>query len=259
MPLLNHYCFLERNLRKISNNLQEKASKVNLAEQSEKSERELRQFKDSKLRSLPHLVGEEHIFGQLHMWFVFLLRSQIFKNVLPNIIECPVDCCLIGKLKNLYDGMPQNVFETIAYCILTGITVTENQVDCVKYFHQLLPTKFKIPTGGKSCTVFKQSNWDVNFEGVLPQKLPKLYTSIETAFKNKNMLVSTLQYHIMSLIMKWFNIACVLNWAPNKCDNLLLSLEVQKCDLPLLSYWIPQCNACTTLPNTDNWLNKSGL
>lgn len=256
IPLLNHYYFIEKNLKKISSELQEKAAKVNMAEQSEKSQREMRQSKDCcKLRSLPHLVGEEHVFGHLHMSFVFLLRSEIYRNIPHSVCECPVECPSIGNLRDLYFDMPKEKFEVIAYCTLTGITVIEEKVDIVKHFQQLLPKKFVLPIGGRLCRVSKADNWVVDFEGTLPKNLPKLYKSLEIDLKNKCISELTLQYQIMSLILKWFNIACVVSWAPHNC-HLLNSLEVQKCDMPLLSYWVPQSNACVELCSTGDWFKK---
>lgn len=243
----------------ISTELQEKAGKVNMAEQSEKSQRDMRQSKECcKLRSLPHLVGEEHVFGHLHMWFVFLLRAEIYKNIPHTVPECPVECNSIGKLRDLYFEMPHKVFHILLYCILTGISVTEEKVDALKYFQQLLPKKFILPTGGKICKIFKDDNWNVTFDGILPKNLPRLSNSIETILKNKAISESTLQYQIMSLIMRWFNIACVIGWAPNNCDNLFQSLGVQKCDMPLLSYWIPQSMLCVELCVTNEWFKKCG-
>lgn len=228
-----------------------------MAEQSEKSQREIRQSKECcKLRSLPHLVGDEHAFGFIHMWFVFLLRAEIYKNVPHSVPECPVDCSSIGILRKLYYSMNKHVFQKIAYCILTGITIIEDDVDIVKYFKQLLPSKFILPVGGISCKIFKTNSWEVIFERTLPTKLPNLYYSIEKILGTESISESTVQYQIMSLIMKWFNIACVLSWTPNKCDSLYNILGVLKCDMPLLSYWIPQSNACVELSTTEDLLGK---
>lgn len=257
IPLLNHYYFIEKNLKKISSDLQEKAARVNLAEQSVKSQREMRQSKECcKLRSLPHLVGEEHIFGHLHMWFVFLLRSEIYKNIPHNVPECPVDCSSVGKLRELYFIMPREIFEKISYCILVGVTLIEEGVDIIKDFRQLLPKKFSLPTRGVSCRVCKKDSWGVIFEGTLPKKLPRLYAAAEKLLMNKSLSESTLCYQMMSLILRWFNIACVLSFAPNNCNQLFISLEVQKCDMPLLSYWVPQSKACVEICGSDFWLKN---
>lgn len=256
IPLLNHYYFIEKNLQIISNELQANAAKVNMAEQSEKSQREIRQSKECKLRSLPYLVGEEHVFGHLHMWFVFLLRSEIYKIIPHPVPDCPIECPSIGKLRDLYFDLKKDMFEKIAYCVLTGITVMEDNVDIIRHFKQLLPRKFVIPTGGKVCKVLKRDNLVVNFEGTLPTTLPKLYSSVESILQNKIISESTLQYQIMSVIMRWFNIACVIGWTPNNYNGLFKSLGVQKCDMPLISYWVPQSKACVELCTTEEWFKK---
>lgn len=175
------------------------------------------------------------------------------------IPECPVDCSTIGKLRDLYFEMPNKVFQKVLYCILTGITVVEEKVDILKHFQQLLPKKFILSTGGKICKIFKDDNWNAEFDGLLPKNVPRLSNSIEKMLNNKAILESTLQYQIMSDIMRWFNIACIIGWAPNNCDNLLQSLGVQKCDMPLLSYWIPQSMACVELCTTNDWFQKCGI
>lgn len=254
---MNHYYYIEKNLIKISQELQDKASEVNMAEQSEKSQREIRQSKEyCKLRSLPYLVGEEYVFGHLHMWFVFLLRSEVYKNIPHSIPECPVDCPTIRNLRDLYFEMSPESFAKVAYCILTGIAVKENNVDIVCHFRQLLPKKFVLPLGEKYCEVSKNNNWLVRFEGTLPKNLPRLYCSVEKVLSNRNISESTMKFQVMSLVMRWFNIACVLNWTQDKCNELYHSLEVQKCDMPLLSYWIPQCSKCVSLCETEKWMEK---
>lgn len=258
IPLLNHYSFIEKNLKIISTELQEKAGKVNIAEQSEKSQRDMRQSKECcKLRSLPDLVGEGHVFGHLHMWFVFLLRSEIYRNIPHTVPECPVDCSSIGKLRDLYFEIPNKDFQKILYCILTGICVIEERVDVLKYFLQLLPNNFRLPTDGKICKISKHdNNWSTEFSGCLPKNIPKLVNSVEMTLTNKAIPESTLQYQTISLIMRWFNIACVIGWAPSNCDSLFQSLGVQKCDMPVLSYWIPQSLEFVKVCTTNEWFQK---
>lgn len=258
---MNHYEFIEKNLEKISSELQEKADKVNVAEQSQKSQRDVRQLRGSTykptLRSLPHLVGEPYVFGHLHMWFVFLLRSEIYRIVPHSVPECPVELQDVKELKELYKNMPSHIFETILYCVLTGIKIEENNLDIVKYFRQLLPKQFKLPTAGRACKIDKSDNhWEMQFQGVIPNILPRLQTIIQNTLNELNMSEIAVSYHLSSLIMRWFNIACVLGWAPIPCDDLTRTLEVHKCDMPLLSYWISQSNVCVEPCKTD-WFIKN--
>lgn len=259
--MLNHYDFIERNLKEISCELQEKANKVNLAEQSQKSQRDMRQVRGSNykltLRALPQLIGEPYIFGQLHMWFVFLLKAEIYKVIPHNVPKCPVDCLTTKELRELYKEMPKDVFQTLIYCTLTGIKVEEEHTDVLKHFRQLLPSRFILPSTGKVFKLHKHTSWVVEFDGTLPKTFPSLQTYIEAALSDTNMVASALPYHLESLIMRWFNISCILSWAPSSCDNLKRSLEVRSCDMPLLSYWVPQSRQCVELCDND-WFNKDG-
>lgn len=246
ISLLSHYDFVEKHLKRISTDLQQKAEKFNSTERSSTTS------VDKILRSLPELVGERNIFAQLHMWFVFLLRAEIFKNIPHDIPSCPVNCSLIEKLRNIKLEMPNSVYDTISYCILTGIRVEENNLDILKYFQQLLPKGFQLPTVGMVCRISRpKEKWNVNFDGSLPLILPCLHVSIKEALENMNITNSALQYHIMSLIMHWFSISCVLNWTSTHSEVLLRTLEVRKCDTPLLDYWIPQSSECVEICKTD--------
>nr|XP_023028673.1 folliculin [Leptinotarsa decemlineata] len=259
IPLLNHYNFIEDNLRHISEELQQKADNSTSAEETTAYRRDFEQFQNAskvQLRPLPQLVNEHNVFAHLHMWFVFLLRAKIYRNVPHSVPQCPVECSSVNMLRELGKEMPENVFQTILYCTLTGITVTECNTDILKHFRQLLPKKFALPASGKSCEVFKTDNvWSCKFDATFPINIPRLISSIEVAVKNPDISDTTLSYHLMDLIMHWFSNACVLSWATNSCDELMRLLEIRKCDLPLLAYWIPQSGGCVEMCTTD-WFKK---
>ncbi|XP_050506567.1 uncharacterized protein LOC126884606 [Diabrotica virgifera virgifera] len=246
ISLLSHYDFIENNLKKISEGIQQKADKLNTTERSSTNNME------KVLRSLPELIGESAIYAQLHMWFVFLLRSKIFQRVPHNIPSCPVDCSSIEKLRNVKLEMSDAVYDTIAYCVLTGIHIEEVDTSIVKYFQELLPKGFKLPSKGQLCTISKIKDiWNVKFEGSVPLILPRLHTCIKEALEDTSISNSALYHQIKSLIMHWYSISCVLSWSKKHCDNLMRTLEIHKCDMPLLSYWIPQSGACVELCKTD--------
>lgn len=249
ISLLSHYDFLEMNLKRISEDLQQKAEKFNVVEMSSNKE---------ELRSLPELIGESNIFAQLHMWFVFLLTAKIFKNIPHNIPTCPINCPSIEKLRILKLEMSDIVYDTVSYCTLTGIKIEENNSDVLRYFQELLPIGFKLPNSGKLCSISKTcENWNVSFQGTLPQTLPKLHTSIKQALEDTTISNSALYYHIKSFIMYWFNISCVLSWTSNPCEKLTRTLEVHKCDMPLLSYWISQTSGCVKLCQSDYFMSTN--
>ncbi|KAG5887417.1 hypothetical protein JTB14_024616 [Gonioctena quinquepunctata] len=259
VPLLNHYDFIEENLKHISEELQQKADNSNTTEKTSAYKKDVEQSQNTskvQLRSLPQLLNERNVFAHLHMWFVFLLRAKIYRTVPHSVPSCPVECSSVNALRLLGKEMSADVFRTISYCILTGIRIKECNVDIVKHFRQLLPKKFSLPQTGEVCEVFKKERtWDLVFKITLPKTVPRLLTLIEKAVRNQDMSDAALLYHLMDLIMHWFSIACVLSWAPNACDELIRSLEVHKCDLPLLAYWIPQSGACVEVCETD-WFQK---
>lgn len=242
--------------------LQNKAGSINASEQLTKSQRDVRQtegYSKALQRSLSELVGEHHVFAHLHMWFVFLLRAEIFRNIPLSVPECPVECPTAKDLRDLQRRIPNYIFKTLAYCVLTGVKVEQQDTDILKHFYQLLPIGFVLPTAGSLCYINKvEDSWEINFKGSVPQNLPTLLQEINNALSNEHLPDAALSYHLMSLIMRWFNVACVLSWAPLACEKLMRSLELRKCDMPLLSYWIPQSKACVKLAGND-WLERFKL
>ncbi|CAH1171339.1 unnamed protein product [Phaedon cochleariae] len=304
VSLLNHYDFLEKNLNRISTDLQRKANEINTAEDDSLYRRNVdRMTAASKLslRPLPLLVGEPHLFAHLHMWFVFLLRANIYRILPHEVPECPVHCSSVGKLKHLKRVMTDTVFRIVCYCVLTGIRIEEDSTNkVVHHFRQLLPRGFTLPTTRTACRLSETpsgrsetpsgrsetpsgwtetpsgwseipsgwpetpsgrsetpSGWSVGFEGTLPSALPTLLVRIEGALDDKGMSESTLRSHLTDQIMRWFSIASVLSWTREDArTEMMLKLEVRKCDMPLLSYWIPQSSRCVELSKTD-WAQKS--
>lgn len=253
MPLLHHYEFVEKNLKQISGELVQKANRIY---EEEKPLRDKQPIPGTTrkpiLRSLKDLVCEPNVFVHLHLWFVFLLRAEIYKTIPHKVPECPVDCPTAKELRDLYKEMPQQVFRIVLYCVLTGIKVEADDTDVIQYFQQLLPKEFVLPSTGTVCRLCKSDDvWNVQFKGTLPKTLPRMYTLVEEALGNPNLPEAALKFYLMSISMRWFNIACVISWSTGPCDQLMRSLGVHKCDMPLLSYWIPQCNACVKFVETD--------
>lgn len=244
-------------MKQISGELVEKANRI-YEEEKPLRDKQTVQGTNRKpvLRSLKDLVGEPYVFAHLHLWFVFLLRSEIYKTIPHKVPECPVDCLTAKELRELHKEMPQEVFRIVLYCILTGIKIETEDPDVIQHFRQLLPKDFTLPLTGTICRLGKSSGiWNVQFKGTLPKTLPRMYTLIEEALGDPNLPDSALKYYLMSIIMRWFNIACVISWSTSSCDQLMRSLGVHKCDMPLLSYWIPQSNSCVKFAETD-WFNR---
>ncbi|KAL1517377.1 hypothetical protein ABEB36_001147 [Hypothenemus hampei] len=242
--LLNCWPFLTKHIRKVSAEVQDKAVKVNNVEQQHKSQRAVRQAQTSlgcPGRSLSQLTGEPAIFAHFHLWFVWLLNTELFIEKPFKPPEVPAECLSVSTLRRIFKRMSPENFRILCYCYLTGIQVQseDNQIESV--FRQLLPKKFKLPESGEKCLINKR--YEISWHGMLPQKLPTLVTSIETALADDNLPENALDPHIVSIITHWFNIACVMSWTSNSSSNkeLFRSLEVQKHDMPLLSYWAPQC------------------
>ncbi|CAH1976253.1 unnamed protein product [Acanthoscelides obtectus] len=255
ISLLQHYDFIKENLKKISSSIQQKASKVNTAEQSVHSQREVRQKEGYKTnqRSLALLTGEPNIFAHLHMWFVFLLRSEIYRSIPHEVPDCPVDVSAAKELRELYKSIPKDVFRTLVHCTVTGIKTEYYDARTERIFNQLLPVNFR-PPSTESCICSCSKENKVHFVGCLPQKLPTLVCQIEQAISNDTIPEPALTHHLSSLIIKWLNIACVVNWAPKITKELLDSLEIRKCDMPVVTYWASQSN-CVESCQID-WFEK---
>nr|CAH7761258.1 unnamed protein product [Callosobruchus chinensis] len=256
ISLLQHYDFIEANLKKLSSNIQQKACNVNTAEQSVHSQREVRQKEGykSNQRSLAVLTGEPNIFAHLHMWFVFLLRSEIYRSIPHEVLDCPVKVSASKELREFYRSVPKDVFRTLVYCTVTGIKTEYCDPRTKRILDQLLPLNFSSPSSGSfMCSLSKDNQ--VQFTGSLPQKLPTLVCQIEQAVSDETILESALTHHLSSLILRWLNIACVLNWTLKVTKDLLNTLEIRKCDMLLLSYWVSQSNGCVESCKTD-WFEK---
>lgn len=136
----------------------------------------------------------------------------------------------------------QDTFQKVCYCYLIGIRVESECEEIEKNFLQILPKTFVLPKTGDICKVCKlDERYQATWHGTLPPKLPSLLILIECALKDENLPTKALEPHITSLVMQWYNIACTLCWSPDNNSDLIKCLGVQKQDMPLLSYWIPQC------------------
>ncbi|KAJ8925040.1 hypothetical protein NQ315_001211 [Exocentrus adspersus] len=249
VPLMHHYDFIEKNLKQISGGAGGKSQPCIRSGGTLKR-------KAKKGRCYPE-TSEPFVFAHLHLWFVFLLRAEVYQTVPHKVPECPVECSSPERLRDLYKEMPQHVFRIVLYCILTGIKIDTENKEVVSHFQQLLPKDFVLPTTGTVCRLYRTEDgaWNVQFKGTLPKTLPRMFELVEEALANSKLPDSTLQYYLMSISMRWFNIACVVSWSTGPCDQLMRSLGVHKCDMPLLSYWIPQSNACVKFAETD-WFSR---
>ncbi|XP_066159101.1 folliculin isoform X2 [Euwallacea fornicatus] len=245
--LLNSWSFVTKHIKQISAELQEKAANVNNLEQMQKSQRAVRQAQASPVctgRSLGQLTGEPAIFAHIHLWFTWLLSTETIAEKPSKGPDIPVEINNSSRLKGLYKQMSPVVFRTVCYCYLTGIKVESDCVEIEPLFRQLLPKMFHLPQSGEVCHLIKNNNvFDIIWNGKLPQKLPTLLTLIEsTLCGDDDPSDAVLNPHLMSLVIQWFNKACVVSWAPNGQNiELLASLGIQKQDMPLLSYWVIQC------------------
>ncbi|XP_076272409.1 folliculin [Rhynchophorus ferrugineus] len=243
--LLNCWPFLTKHIANIAKDLQDKSAIVNNNEQMHKSQRALRQAQSSPIctgRSLSHLTGEAAIFAHIHLWFVWLLSVETVVEKPNDAPELPVHCNSNFNLRTIYKKMQQDTFQRVCYCYLIGIRVESECEEIEKNFQQILPKKFVLPKTGDICKVSKVDElYQATWHGTLPQKLPSLLVLIECALKDENLPSKALEPHITSLVMQWYNIACTLCWSPDNNSDLIKCLGVQKQDMPLLSYWIPQC------------------
>ncbi|XP_060535148.1 folliculin [Cylas formicarius] len=245
--LLNSWPFITKHVKQISEDLQKKSEKVNNIEQMHKSQRAVRQAQGSPTsvtRSLSQLTGEPAVFAHMHLWFTWLLSAETVVEKPLNVPEFPVECNAL-RLREIIRNMSQDVFHKVCYCFLTGIKVETNDQEITPTFQQLLPKKFTLPKTGDVCKLEKNNDgsYSVVWSGCLPQKLPTLLRSVESALRDTNLPDLALNSYITSLLLKWHNIASVICQAPSNSSELLKALGVQKCDMPLLSYWIAYCKS----------------
>lgn len=243
--LLNCWPFLTKHIHQISGELQEKSIKVNNVEQLHRPQRAVRQAQASpgcNGRSLGQLTGEPAVFAHIHLWFTWLLSTETCLEKPFKPPELPVST-QPSNLRDIYNSMSEAIFRKLCYCYLIGIRVESDEPEIETQFKHLLPKQFNLPKNGDVCKLHKNEGiYEVDWYGTLPPKLPSLLYSVENALKDDNLPTAALDPHLMSLVMQWQNIACVVRWAPNSNNTeLLKSLGVQKHDLPLLSYWISQC------------------
>ncbi|EEZ99966.1 folliculin [Tribolium castaneum] len=241
--LLNCWPILTKNIKEIASDLQTKAAQINGVEQSQCSQRAVRQAQgspSSPARSLSQLTGEPAVFAHLHMWFTWLLTVEPFVEKPSSAPEIPISCPP-AALRALLKDMDRETFRKAVYCILTGIKLKVDQ-EILGVFRQLLPQNWSLPKSGEICKLGKiDDKWVVEWSGCLPPKLPKLQTVIEEALQNEALVDRALEPFLIGAILHWRNVARSLTWVSAPNQELFQSLGVQKFDLPLLAYWTAQC------------------
>lgn len=233
-----------KHIKELSNDLQQKALKVNNTEQAQRPQRAVRQAQgspSSNTRSLSQLTGEPAIFAHIHLWFCWLLSSETAIEKLSPGRPLPTKCTA-DYLRKLAQEMDEDCFRKACYCTLTGIRVEIDNTNVMNAFRQLLPENWPKPTSGDRCVVLEESGkWKVLWTGCLPSKLPTLQVRAEKALKDERMPLEALEYYLTALITQWLHIARSLVWTPTQNQKLLQALGVQKNDLPLLTYWMSHC------------------
>lgn len=133
-------------IKQIASDLQDKAAKVNNAEQAQCSQRAVRQAHGApghQSRSLPQLTGEPAAFAHLHMWFTWILSCERFVEKPVDVPKVPIEC-KPANLRLLLREMEAEVFRVACYCVLTGMLLQCEDEEVFKAFRQLLPTNFKV-------------------------------------------------------------------------------------------------------------------
>lgn len=182
MFLLNTQPFLAENMKEIARKIQDSALKVYESEQKQFSQRAERlnsgKMFDLQPRSLKELVGEQHIFAQLHSLFAWILwaGSRYFTEVLTlgcqssqlpafttkkdsdgfTFISIDKEEFLMQNfndksyddsaysLRDLKQQVSKLCFNQLLYCSLVGIQIIirGKNVDFYKYFKEFLPQAF---------------------------------------------------------------------------------------------------------------------
>lgn len=242
--LLNAWPLLVKHIKELAKDLQEKAAKVNGAEQAQRPQRAVRQAQGSPAnpaRSLSQLTGEPAVFAHIHLWFSWMLSCEIAVEHPVNRLP-PATKRLPHQLRRLSGEMDEASFRKACYCTLTGIGIECEDSAVIGAFYQLLPDEWPMRNGGEKCLLEKSDGrWRAKWSGCLPAKVPSLQTAAEKALKDGNMPDSALEHHLTALIVQWLNTARSLVWTPKQDQRLLQALGVQKYDLPLLTYWISHC------------------
>lgn len=235
---------LVKHIKQLSQDLQEKAAKVNGAEQEQRPQRAVRQSQGSPgnpARSLSQLTGEPAIFAHIHLSFSWMLSCKIAVEHPRYGPPLPKNCSPT-LLRHLAHEMDEDCFRKACYCTLTGIGIETEVSEILTAFYELLPGKWPFPSSGERCRLVNiNGKWEARWLGCLPSRLPTLQTASEKALKDEHMLDDTLKYYLTSLIMHWLHTARSLVWTPTQDQKLLQSLGVQKYDLPLLAYWMTHC------------------
>lgn len=228
----------------MSKDLQEKAAKVNDAEQTQRPQRAVRQAQGSPgnpARSLSQLTGEPAVFAHIHLWFSWLLSCE---TAVERPIHGPPLYTLHSSnlLRQLAREMKEDCFRKVCYCTLTGIGIECEDSDVSEAFCQLLPEKWPMPVSGDRCRLVKvDDRWEAKWSGCLPSRLPTLQTATEKALKDDRLPDGALEHYLTALIIQWLNTSRSLVWTPSQDQRLLQALGVQKYDLPLLTYWMSHC------------------
>lgn len=235
---------LTKNIKEIASDLQIKAAKINGVEQMQFSQRAVRQVQGSPsnpARSLSQLTGEPAVFAHLHMWFTWLLSVEPIIEKPSTAPEIPITISPL-RLRQIFNEMDRVVFNTIGYCILTGIKVECDMGDVLNAFKQLLPNTWLLPKSGEVCKLFRTNDkWTVQWNGNLPSKLPKLLTLTEEALQNEVLGEEALKHHLLGAVLHWRNVARSIGWIQVPNQEVFQALGVHKWDLPLLAYWSAQC------------------
>lgn len=249
--LLNNWTVLTKNIEKLANEIQEKSIKINDAEQAQRSQRAVRQAQQcspsTPVRSLAQLCGEPAIFAHFHLWFTWLLSCETLVEKSRNMPDFPIIPSTSVQLRQLARNLSDQVLHIICYAVLTGIRLEANTNKLQLFYDNILPKTFHLPTSGESCVIKCDNNlWTIEWNGSLPSKVPTLQSRIEKVLLN-DLPDEALESYLISIIMHWYNIAWVLSKSLTDSPELLVSLGIQKCDMPLLSYWTAQCRRIDSL------------
>ncbi|KAF5303942.1 hypothetical protein FQA39_LY01727 [Lamprigera yunnana] len=238
--LLNSWPVLVKHMQELVKELQTQADAVNNAEQTQRSQRAVRQAEGtpkSNARSLSQLTGQPAIFGHIHLWFTWMLNCE-------TVVEKPSLCLPLPELqsplalRNIALTWDNTVFHTVCFCTVIGTQVVTDDPEITAAFQVLLPSKWS-PLSNTYCFLKKNTEWTVEWLGVLPQRLPTLITVVEKALRNEHLPDAALTPYINGVVLKWLHIVQSLHWSKGKNNSQLVqSLGVQNHDMPLVNYWM---------------------
>lgn len=224
--------------------LQKHARMVNGTEQEIQSQRAFRQAQVStsnSTRSLSQLTSQPAIFAHIHLWFCWILNLKIASEKLQFPSEVTFNTKSCSMLRAISQDMEEEIFTKLVYCYLTGISIDceSSILDSLKIF---LPNNWPVILNDKKCKILKQNNsWTISWNETLPNKLPTLQVQCTKALKDYRFPDDALELHIQALVFQWQNMVKSLCFCTNYNKNLLQSMGIQNCDLPVLLFWIYHC------------------